>query len=273
MSKPNSKRNLDMAIRRMGEGDEGYLRNRTVIANAIIGQMLPNAVIKGGSSLKIRFGDAATRATTDLDVAKSVNSDDFAESFAQRLAEGWEGFTGRLIEKPKAKPKGVPERYVMQPYEVKLSYLGSPWCTVVFEVGHDEIGDADEAEYVLPRDASDMLIAMGFSELEPVALMPLHYQIAQKLHGASEPASQRAHDLVDLQVMARSKNIDIALVRETCERLFAYRRMQPWPTSIVANEGWDAVYAEAADGLDVLPDAISAVEWANGFIGRIVESD
>ncbi len=50
MSKPNSKRNLDMAIRCMGEGDEDYLRNRAVIANAVIGQMLPNAVIKGGSS-------------------------------------------------------------------------------------------------------------------------------------------------------------------------------------------------------------------------------
>lgn len=77
MSRPNSKRNLDMAIRCMGEGDEDYLRNRAVIANAVIGQMLPNAVIKGGSSLKIRFGDASTRATSDLDVARSVDSDNY----------------------------------------------------------------------------------------------------------------------------------------------------------------------------------------------------
>lgn len=269
MSKPNSKRNLDMAIRRMGEGDEDYLGDRAVIANAVIGQMLPNAVIKGGSSLKIRFGDTATRATTDLDVARSVGSDEFAEGFEKSLAEGWEGFTGRLVERPKAKPKGVPERYVMQPYEVKLSYLGSPWCTVIFEVGHDEIGDADEAEYVLPRDASEMLGAMGFPELDPVALMPLHYQIAQKLHGASELASQRAHDLVDLQVMARNDSVDMQLVRETCERLYAYRRMQPWPTPIVANEGWEAIYAEAATGLDVLSNVSDAVEWANRLIGEI----
>ena len=100
MSKPNSKRNLDMAIRRMGEGDEDYLRNRAVIANAVISQMLPNAVIKGGSSLKIRFGDASTRATTDLDVARSVDSYEFAESFEEMLSAGWEGFTGRLVERP-----------------------------------------------------------------------------------------------------------------------------------------------------------------------------
>lgn len=269
MSKPNSKRNLDMAIRRMGEGDEDYLRNRAVIANAVISQMLPNAVIKGGSSLKIRFGDASTRATTDLDVARSVDSYEFAESFEEMLSAGWEGFTGRLVERPKARPKGVPERYVMQPYEVKLSYLGSPWCTVVFEVGHDEIGDADEAEYVLPRDASEMLVSMGFPELAPVALMPLHYQIAQKIHGASEPASQRAHDLVDLQVMAQNGSVNMQLVRETCERLYTYRQMQPWPTPIVANEGWDAIYAEAAIGLDVLQDVSDAVEWANRLIDEL----
>lgn len=271
MSKPNSKRNLDMAIRRMGEGDEEYLRNRAVIANAVIGQMLPDAVIKGGSSLKIRFGDASTRTTTDLDVARSVGADEFIEGFEERLSTGWEGFTGRLVERPKARPKGVPERYVMQPYEVKLSYLGSSWYTVVFEVGHDEIGDADEAEYVLPRDASEMLEAMGFPELDPVALMPLHYQIAQKFHSASEPASQRAHDLVDLQVMTRDESVNMRLVRETCERLFAYRRMQPWPTPIVANEGWDAIYAEAAVGLDVLQDVSDAVKWANLFLDQIAE--
>lgn len=50
MNKPNSKRNLDMAIRRMGSTDEDYVRNRTVIANAVVGQMLPNGAVKGGSN-------------------------------------------------------------------------------------------------------------------------------------------------------------------------------------------------------------------------------
>lgn len=160
----------------------------------------------------------------------------------------------------------------MQPYEVKLSYLGSPWCTVLFEVGHDEIGDADEAEYVLPRDASEMLKAMGFPDLDPVALMPLHYQIAQKLHGASEPGSQRAHDLVDLQLIARYGEVDMSLVRITCERLFAYRKMQSWPPTVIANDDWDGLYAEAAIGLDVLQDVAEAVLWSNSFIDEIANS-
>lgn len=272
MKKPNSKRNLDMAIRRLGSGDEDYLRNRTVIANAVVGQMISGAVVKGGSSLKMRFGDASTRATTDLDVARSEDIDAFEAAFARDLAIGWEGFTGRIVERPKATPKDVPPQYVMQPYEVKLSYLGSPWCTVLFEVGHDEIGDADEAEYVLPKDASRMLEGMDFPKLEPVALMPLHYQIAQKLHGASEPHSQRAHDLVDLQLIVRYGDVDLSLVRTTCERLFAYRQMQPWPVTIVANEGWDSIYSEAAEGLDVLHEVADAVLWANQLIDEIANS-
>lgn len=258
-----------MAIRRLGNGDEDYLRNRTVIANAIIGQMISEAVIKGGSSLKMRFGDIPTRATTDLDVAISQNIESFTTIFANRLSEGWSGFTGRLIEKSKATPKGVPPQYVMQPFEIKLSYLGSPWCTVTFEVGHNEIGDADVAEYIFPKEASDMLISMGFPELDPVALMPLHHQAAQKLHGASEPNSQRAHDLVDLQIIAHHSTIDPDLLQITCKRLFAYRRMQDWPPHIANNANWDTAYSEAAKGLDVLQEVSDAIQWTNQIIDDI----
>ena len=39
-----------------------------------------------------------------------------------------------------------------QPSTGKLSYNGKSWLTVVLEVGHDEIGDADEVEYGLAED-------------------------------------------------------------------------------------------------------------------------
>lgn len=63
----------------------------------------------------------------------------------------------------------------MQPYEVKLGYLGSLWHVALFEVCRDEIGDVGEVEYVLPKGASDMLGGMGFPKLDPVAPMPLHF--------------------------------------------------------------------------------------------------
>lgn len=61
MKTPNSRRNLDEAIKRAYGAD--YLKARTAMANAIVGQMLPEGVVKGGSALKLRFGDAATRCT------------------------------------------------------------------------------------------------------------------------------------------------------------------------------------------------------------------
>lgn len=42
----------------------------------------------------------------------------------------------------------------MQPYDVKLDYLGKPWCTVPLEVGHNEIGDADAADWAELTDDS-----------------------------------------------------------------------------------------------------------------------
>ena len=262
-------RNLDMAIRRMGADEAAFLSNRSLIANAIVGQMLPDAVVKGGSSLKIRFGDTSSRATTDLDAARSIGKDEFASAFTERLAAGWEGFTGRLVEMPQAHPKDVPGAYVMQPYAVKLSYLGKPWFTVEFELGHNEIGDADDADMVVPADVDSMLFSMGFPPLEPIPLMPLRYQIAQKLHGLTEPGSQRAHDLVDLQIIAANEEIDLGSVKDVCMRLFAYRRMQEWPPTVTMNESWEAIYAEAADGLDVLAGASDAIAWANDLIESI----
>lgn len=157
----------------------------------------------------------------------------------------------------------------MQPYEVKLSYLGAPWCTVAFELAHNEIGDVDVADLVVPADASAMLASMGFAELKPVPVMPLRYQIAQKLHAASEPDSQRAHDLVDLQLMVANAEVDYTQTRMVCERLFAYRQKHAWPPALAANPGWDTVYAEAAKGLDVAQDVTDAVAWTNDLIERI----
>lgn len=71
--RPNSMRHLDDAIRRECDGSSSdYLKLRTLMANAIVAQMLPDGVIKGGSAIKMRFGDTATRFTTDLDTATAT---------------------------------------------------------------------------------------------------------------------------------------------------------------------------------------------------------
>lgn len=261
-----------MAIRRITEDEREFVRYRTTMANVIVGQMLPSGVVKGGTALKLRFGNAETRFTTDLDTARAEDLNAFIDELDARLARGWEGFTGRVVSRKPASPKSVPPQYVMQPFSVKISYLGRSWCTVQLEVGHNEIGDANEPEHFVSRDIADMFLHLGFPEPEPIPLMPLHHQIAQKLHGLSEPGSERVHDLVDLQLIMRVEGIDLALVRSTCERLFAYRQAHGWPCTIDAASDWESIYGEASEGLTVIQDVGEAVAWANELVRKIESS-
>lgn len=272
MSKPNSLRHLDDAIRRASGGTmEAYVRSRTLIANAIVVQMLPDGVVKGGSALKMRYGNEATRFTTDLDTATATDPSLYAERLDAALSAGWEGFTGRVVPRDPASPEGVPAEYVMQPFDVKLSYLGKPWCTVPLEVGHNEIGDADETDWVELSDAAALLESLGFPAPGKAPLMPLAHQIAQKLHGLTSPGD-RARDLIDLQLIMNRSEIDLHEVRMVCERLFAYRKKQAWPPVVSVQEGWDDLYATQAAGLDVLPAVESAAQWVNELIARIAEA-
>ena len=239
------------------------------MANAIVAQMLPDGSVKGGSAIKMRLGDGATRFTTDLDVARASAMDDFSEQLASSLAVGWEGFTGALIEGRQAHPKGVPPQYVMQPFSVKLSYNGKPWMTVDLEVGHNEIGDADEPDFVSPEDANAVLENLGFPPLGPIPVMALRHQIAQKLHAVSAPSSMRAHDLIDLQLLDKAYKGDYSDVRETCMRLFAYRGMQVWPPTIAGGAEWETAYADQLPSGELISEVGGAIAWANSLIGRI----
>lgn len=269
---PNSRRNLDIAITRVSQGKTDPQRVRLLMANAIVGQMLPSGAVKGGSALKMRFGDSATRFTRDLDTARGEDLESFVIKLQYALTSGWEGFTGVLVRKPPATPKGVPAEYVMQPFEVKLSFNGKSWLTVPLEVGFDEIGDADEPELFIPGYLTEIFSEIGLPTPGPIPLMPLHHQVAQKLHGLTEPGSMRVHDLIDLQVMESLGKINLPKTKSTCRRLFAYRNKHAWPPELPATERWRESYAEQAKGLGVLPDIDSAAEWLQKLIARIEES-
>ena len=265
---PSSVRSLEQRLRNLERDDGLVLRRRVGMALVVVGQMLPEGAIKGGSAMALRYG-RATRFTQDLDAARVQTLARFRGDFEEALAAGWAGFTGRLIEKAAPRPTGVPTAYVMQPFDVKLDYRGRSWCTVKFELGHNELGDADQPEYQLAADLADLFTEVGLSAPRPVPVMRAEHQIAQKLHAATEAGSERARDLVDLQLLDQAENLDLAKVARTCIRLFDYRRQQQWPPAIVVGNQWDTLYAEAATGLDVLPTIEEAVSWTNDFIQRV----
>lgn len=240
--RPNSRVNLDRAIERQFGNYEKSTETRSIMANAIVGQMLRGGVVKGGSGLKLRYGISCTRATMDLDTACQGDIIAFVKELDERLKEGWNGFTGKVVQREPATPKNVPPEYVMQPYAVRLSYNGQSWCTVDLEIGFNEVGDADEREFALSEEIADIFVCLGFPVPNTVPLMKCEYQIAQKLHGLTEPKSRRAHDLVDLQLIVERSKVDFALTAKICRRLFAFRRMQPWPPKVINGTDWYSLY-------------------------------
>lgn len=189
-----------------------------------------------------------------------------------RLKEEWNGFTEKVVRKEPATPRNMPPEYVMQPYAVRLSYNGQSWCTVDLEIGFNEIGDADESEFALSNEVADIFIRLGFTVPDSVPLMKCEHQIAQKLHGLTEPGSRRAHDLVDLQLIVEHSPVDYAKAAQLCRRLFSFRSMQSWPPAIVKGDDWETLYNDANFKHGVSRTIDEAIAWANELVRRIAES-
>ena len=272
---PANLNSLKARLRNLASGDLAVNRLDRAVANVVVAQMLPPGAVKGGTALKLRLGHERTRFTPDLDVARRGTIDQFIDEYTDALTAGWSGFTGRLVPVPPARPAGVPTAYVMQPYDIKLAYRDRAWMTIRLEVGHDEIGDTDHPELYLANDLTRVFAALGLPEPRPVAVLSVDHQIAQKLHACSAPGSERAHDLVDLQLLAQNESapVDLATTRRTCERLFASRRAHAWPPTIEAGPTWSTIYSAAADGVECRATLADAVEWANSWISEIAVAE
>lgn len=275
MKLPNSATNLVKAIKLYCGKNQDDIRLARAMADVVVGQMLPDGVVKGGSSLMFRYGGSVTRYTRDVDTARTIDLEMYLDALRVKLAEGWSGFTGKLTEVDPPAPPNVPTPYVMMPYDIKLRYLGRAWMTVRIEIGHNEIGDADAFELMLPDDIAAAFVALGFPRPHEMPVMKLSYQVAQKLHAVSAAGSDRAHDLIDLQLMEKHSSLDFGDVKSKCERLFTYRREHTWPPVLTKGESWERVYHEARetlrDATSVLSTVDEAIAWGNALIDKIVK--
>ena len=89
--KPNSRRNLDIAINKIQEKSPNPIQLRTVLANTIVGQLIPNGAVKGGNALKFRFGDKSTRFTRDFDTVRATELEEFITKLEINFINGWQG--------------------------------------------------------------------------------------------------------------------------------------------------------------------------------------
>lgn len=248
------------------------------VASTVVLQMVPYGVAKGGGAIRQRVNEHDARLTNDLDYSldDGIDIDTFVDTFNERLAAGWHGFSGVLKTLKKATPEGVPSEYVMDPFEVKLSYRGKPYRTVLFELGHPEAGSTDEPVKRLGSDIAEIFTEVGLPAPEPVRVMSAEHQITQKIHACTGPdAASRAHDLVDIQILAAVEDLDYPAIAAIGKRLFAYRQRHEWPPTVVAHDGWDGLYARACEDLvndTVLTAVGEAVDLVNGIVKRAVGS-
>jgi hypothetical protein len=240
-----------------------------LVGNVVLAQILPDSAVKGGTGLKLRLGELVTRETPDLDTAYRGDVDEFRATLAARLATGWGGFTGTLIMGPRRAPSSVPTAYVMQPFRVTLRYGGKVFKAVALEVGYDELEATtkEPPELQMSDEVLALFVELGLPAPDPVRVQPLHHQIAQKLHACTAPRSDRAHDLVDLQLIAPLAAP--TLVAATARRLFAFRAEHSWPPAVVVGQSWDGIYTAAAEGLDVLHTVQEAAAWLAGYIATL----
>lgn len=272
---PGNLAHLERLINEIAGADGEVKRIQRAVANTIVGQMLPPGVVKGGAAMQLRLGEAGSRFTTDLDAARAfgLSEDGYVEMLARRLLEGWMGFTGTVEADVRPNPIGVPDDYIMSPFRLRLAYKGRHWLRVRFELGRDEVGSTLVAEPRMAEDITVLFAALGLPAPNPVSLMPVAHQVAQKLHactatGARDRENDRAQDLVDLQLLEHG-GIDLVKTASVARRLFAARRAQDWPPTVVAFSQWGTIYVEAADGLEVISDVARAVAWANDLIERL----
>jgi len=249
-------------------------RIQSLVGNVIVAQMLPDSAVKGGTGMKLRFGDEVTRETPDLDTAFRGEREEFVGELNQRLAEGWGDFSGVAVAGEQRAPDEllarIPHSYVMQPVRVRLEYRGKGFMSVDREIGYDELeATTDEPpETEMSEEVLEIFAALGMPRPDPVRVLPLHHQISQKIHACTEPGSGRAHDLVDLQLLIPRADAD--QVRDTCERLFRFRQSHEWPPTLEARLDWPALYEVAAEGLDVR-GLDEAVVWVNEYIHQLAE--
>lgn len=310
---PTSRSELDQRVAAIAKAlGVPVKRAQVLISSTVVAQLLPDGcVVKGGVGVKLRFGETGTRATRDVDVVAADRAS-FHSALAARLEEGWgyvppskgalkrdakapprRAFTGVVRAGKKASPAGVPVQYVMEPFTVTLSFMGSAWAAVPVEVADDEIHGLELAES--PAAIADQLAAVGAAlgcgAFAPVPLMSLELQIAQKLHAVTEPQSQRVHDLIDLQLLWSSADettppVDLNVLERLCRRTFGYRRRHAWPPVAVSfSTDLEAAYlkaraevlAQPGDGVALMATTVEdtlagATIWLNLRVDEVVDS-
>lgn len=254
-------------------------RLRRVVGVAVIANMFdgfpdddgrPRIVFKGGAAIEMRYGLRA-RSTKDLDAAFRGDLDEAVSLIREAVISGWSGFTGQVsevefIERAKVQPPPVR-------LKIKLAYRGRDFVTIPFEMSPAEATSLQDPEIFSVAISLEPVQLDGQASM---ALLPLRYQIAQKLHACTEPPSEdypndRVRDLPDL-LLIEELGIDennLGSVRVACIEIFDSREAHFWPPQVQAFPGWDILWNNLAENEGLVMSLNEAVHAVNSLINRI----
>jgi len=227
-------------------------------------------VFKGGAAIEMRYGLRA-RSTKDLDAAFCGDLDEAVSLIRQAVVAGWSGFTGRVSE------VGLIERAKVQPLpvrlKIKLAYCGKDFVTIPFEMSAPEATSLQDPEIF---SVAISLESVQLTGLASVALLPLSYQIAQKLHACTEQPSDdssndRVRDLSDLLLIEELgvEEDDLAKIRAACVEIFDARGAHSWPPQIREFPGWNVLWDNLVENEGLVMSLNEAVILVNSFVKRI----
>jgi len=204
--------------------------------------VIPMYMAKGGMALELRFGMRA-RASGDLDIGIVAGGKPLLDVLDRVLKVGFSDFTFGRADGP-----DLLENVQTYRVNVKVAYRGRSFGTLSV--------DLNEATYetATTTQRTGLLMAVGLPGPLNVHLLDLHWQIAQKLHGATEPSrlgytNRRHRDLLDVLMIQADPTVslDLGRLREIVIAEFARRpHHKRWPPIFSLPVEWRAELARDA---------------------------
>jgi hypothetical protein len=205
-----------------------------LLADAKAQGLIPLYLLKGGMALELRFGIRA-RASKDVDIGIVSGGEELLAVFDRVLAIGFAGFAFRRRDNLLHMERAATYRL-----ELQISYGGRSF-------GKLDV-DLNEADHEIASEqiTTSVLTELGLPGPLSVPILDPYFQIAHKLHGATEPSrpdytNRRHRDLLDVLVFARdeSMKLDFPRLRGIVTSEFARREHNRiWPPAFELPALW-----------------------------------
>jgi hypothetical protein len=263
----------------------GWLVSSTVVVAALQRALaeddLPVFLVKGGVYIEFQLGLRA-RTTSDVDTLFRGSLAEFEEQLDEALIQPWGPFE---LVRTEIEVIDAPKLVQPRRFWVRLNAKGQVWRRIQVEVSFPEGAMAERSRAVPTPN-------IGFFGLEtPEELLGVawDYQVAQKLHAASDPdednyENQRVHDIIDLLLVkdAFYPGRPPVSLKVACLDIFDYRAeearqlgrpVRRWPPVFHINDYWRLAYPPLAEALGITLTLEEAVTTMETWVVEIDQTD